>query len=800
MDSLRQDFRYALRTLRHTPGFTIAAVVTLALAIGANTVLFSAIHAMLLRPLPFQESERLVRLWCEQETIKEASVSPPELLGWREHGRGFTELAGFTRRDLSRTGGDVPERVRAGRVTPNFFKLLGVTPAQGRAFQEEDAQPGDASSVVVVSHSFWSKSLGGAADAVGKPLWLDGRSHTVVGVLPEGFTFPEFNEDADVWQPIWLNPEAHGNHFMNVVGRLAPGITPEAATEDVRRVALAIARVEPGEKPHGVTTALWQAHLTSSTRPVLWTLWAAVGFVLLIACANVANLLLVRALARQRDGAIRAALGASRGRRMQQALAESVLLGLFGGVLGLLLVMWGMELVRALLPQSMLRLAPVELSVPALLFSLALSVGAGLLFGLAPALHTAGMDVLPLLKQSGSSVGARANHPLRNALVAVQLALALVLLVGTVLMVQTLRNVQAVDPGFDAEGVLTARLSVPDLKYGTPDRLRGFYGELLERLRALPDTEAVGLVNDAPLGGTNSNGDFALEGAPDHSTARYVAEYRVASPDYFRAMRITVRQGREFGPQDSAKGAPTIIVNEAFVRTFLGGGEALGRRVRVDWSDNQPFRDIVGVVADVRHWRLTEPSTPEVYLPYEQFPLQTMSVLMRTRREPATLVSSVRQELKAVDAEQPIYDLAPFASRLDRQLSRPLATARLLAAFALLAVILAGVGVYGVMAYAVGQRTRELGIRLALGAHPRQVLGLVMRQGLQLTAVGVGVGLLAAFGCMRLLATLLYGVNANEPGVFLGVAVALAAVSLLATWFPALRASRVSPSVSLRSE
>ncbi|MFY2561551.1 ABC transporter permease [Corallococcus terminator] len=800
MDSLRQDFRYALRTLRHTPGFTIAAVVTLALAIGANTVLFSAIHAMLLRPLPFQAPEQLVRLWCKQEVISTASLSPPELLGWREHGRGFTALAGFTRQDLSRTGGDTPERVRAGRVTPNFFKLLGVSPVQGRDFLDEDAQPRNTSSVVVVSHGFWRKSLGGAADAVGSSLQLDGRTHTVVGILPEGFAFPEFAEDADVWQPHWLDPEAHGNHYMQVVGRLAPGVTLDAATEDLQRVALAIARTDPGEKPHKVTTALWQQHLTSSSRPVLWTLWAAVGFVLLIACANVANLLLVRALGRQRDGAIRAALGASRGRRMQQALAESVLLGLFGGALGLLLVMWGMELVRALLPQSMLRMAPVELSVPALLFSLALSVSAGLLFGLAPALHTAGMDVLPLLKQSGSAVGARANHPLRNALVVVQLALALVLLVGTVLMVQTLRNVQAVDLGFDAEGVLSARLSLPDVKYATPDRLRGFYGELLERLRALPDTEAVGLVNDAPLGGTNANGSFTLEGAPDQDTDRYLAEYRVASPDYFRALRIAVRQGREFGPQDSEKGAPTLIVNEAFVRTFLEGGDALGRRVRLGWSDSEPFREIVGVVADVRHVRLTEAATPEAYLPYEQYPLQTMSVLMRTRREPSTLVASVRQELKAVDAEQPIYDLAPFASRVDRQLSRPMATARLLAAFALLAVILAGVGVYGVMAYAVGQRTRELGIRLALGAHPRQVLGLVMRQGLQLTAVGVGAGLLAAFGCMRLLATLLYGVNANEPGVFLGVAVVLGAVSLLATWFPALRASRVSPSVSLRSE
>ncbi|MBZ4415684.1 ABC transporter permease [Myxococcus sp. RHSTA-1-4] len=800
MDSLRQDFRYALRTLTRTPGFTLAAGLTLALAIGANTVLFSAIHAMLLSPLPFQEAGELVRVWCKQDGIDTASVSPPELLGWREHARGFTRLAAWSRADLNRTGVDSPERVRAGRVTPDFFGTLGVRPAQGRDFTDEDMQPGNASSVVVVSHGFWKRALGGAADAVGRTVVLDGRSHTVVGVLPEDFSFPEFSDDPEVWVPHWLDAQAHGNHYMNVLGRLAPGTSLEAAHEDLTRVASAIARPEPGQKPDGVTLRRWQEHLTSNTRPLLWTLWGAVAFVLLIACANVANLMLVRALARQRDGAIRAALGASRGRRMQQALAESVLLAVFGGALGLLLVLWGLELVRTLLPASMLRLTPVELSGPALAFSVALSVGAGLLFGLAPALHTSGMDVLPLLKQSGSAVGARAHHPLRNALVMVQLALALVLLVGTVLMVRTLRNVQAVDPGFGTDGVLSARLSLPASKYPDAARRRAFFSELEGRLRALPGVEAVGLVNDAPLGGSNTNGDFVLEGGSAQPGERLIVEYRVASPDYFRAMRIAVRQGRAFGPQDEEKGAPVIIVNEAFVRAYLGGGEALGRRLRLDWNGDSAFREIVGVVADVRHDRLTVPARPEAYLPMAQVPVATATLLLHTRGAAAAVASAVRQEVKAVDAEQPVYDLGPFSDRVDRQLHRPTATARLLAAFALLAVVLAGVGVYGVMAYSVGQRTRELGIRLALGAHPRQVLRLVLGQGLRLTLVGVGVGLLAALGCTRLLASLLYGVDASEPGVFLGVAAALAAVSLLASWLPALRASRVSPAISLRSE
>jgi predicted permease len=800
MDRLRQDFRYALRTLARTPGFTLAAGITLALAIGANTVLFSAIHALLLRPLPFRDAADLVRVWCVQDRAGPVSVSEPELLGWREHGRGLIQVAGYGRVNLNHLGDDSPERLVGGRVTPNFFATLGVKPAQGRDFLDEDAQPGADSSVVLVSHEFWKRALGGAADVVGRTVILDGRSHTVVGLLPEGFSFPDFSVEPEVWVPMWADPQRHGNHHLNVLGRLAPGTSVEAARADLARVATAIDRSEPGQKPHGIQLTLWQESLTSGTRPLLWTLWAAVSFVLLIACANVANLMLVRALARQRDGAIRAALGASRGRRIQQALVESVLLSVLGGALGLLLVLWGMGLVRTLLPANMLRLTPVELSGMGLAFSMVLSVGAGLLFGLVPALHTTGMDVLPLLKQSGGAAGARSSHPVRSALVMVQLALALVLLVGTVLMVRTLQNVQAVDMGFDADGVLTARLSLPAAKYAEASRVRNFFENLESRLQALPGVEAVGLINDAPLGGSSSNGDFLLEGGSAQPGERLITEFRVASPDYFLAMRIAVRQGRAFGPEDGEQGAPIVIVNEAFVRRYLGGGDALGRRVKLLWGNDTAFREIVGVVADVRHDKLTLPAQPEAYVPFSQRPTGAMTLLLRTRGEPAAAVAAVRGEVRAVDSEQPVYDLAPFADRLDRQLLRPTATARLLAAFALLAVVLAGVGVYGVMAYTVGQRTRELGIRLALGAHPRQVLGLVMGQGLRLTLLGVGVGLVAAFGCTRLLASLLYGVEASEPLVFLGVAVGLCGVSLLASWVPALRASRVSPATSLRAD
>ncbi|NVI99740.1 ABC transporter permease [Myxococcus sp. AM009] len=800
MDSLRQDLRYALRTLTRTPGFTLAAGLTLALVIGANAVLFSAIHAMLLRPLPFPSPDSLVRIWCVQESVTHASVSPPELLGWREHSKGFSQLAGFGRINLNRTGTDEPERVRAGRITPNFFSVLGVHPAQGRDFREEDAPPGGDTSAVLVSHGYWQRALGGAPDVVGQALLLNGRSHTVVGVLPESFSFPEFSEDTDLWVPEWQDPQRHGNHYHSVLGRLAPGTSLEAARADLERAAQAIGHPEPGQAPHSVRVTGWQDHLTANTRDVLWMLWAAVGFVLLIACANVANLMLVRTLSRQRDGAIRAALGASRGRRLQQSLVESVLLSLLGGVLGVLLMLWGQELVRTLLPASVLRGAPLELNGTVLGFSVLLSVGTGLLFGMAPALHASGMNVLPLLRQSGNAVGARAGHPLRSALVMVQLALALVLMVGTGLIVRSLQNVQAVDPGFDATGVVAARLTLSPDAYQEDMRKRAFFDGVAERLRARPGVEAVGFVNDAPLGGSSSAGDFELEGSATSPGERYYTDFRVASPGYLSAMRIGVRQGRDFGTQDTEKSAPVIIVNETFVRKFLGGGEALGRRVRLGWDDAQPFREIVGVVEDVRHETLTQPAQPETYMPYAQYPLRAMTMLVRTQGSPASALAALREEVKAMDAEQPLYDLRPFTERVEEILLRPKAATRLLAAFAVLAVLLASVGVYGVLAYSVGQRTRELGIRMALGAHPRQVLGLVLGQGLRLTAAGVGVGLIAAFGCTRLMAATLYGVSPFDPDIFLGVALALSVISLLACWLPALRASRVPPSVSLRAE
>ena len=800
MDSLRQDLRYAIRTLTRTPGFTLAAGLTLALVIGANAVLFSAIHAMLLRPLPFPSPDSLVRVWCEQDSVTHASVSPPELLGWREHSKGFSQLAGFGRTSLNWTGTSEPERVRAVRITPNFFSVVGVRPAHGRDFREEDAPAGGDTSAVLVSHGFWQRALGGGADVVGQTLVLNGRSHSVVGVLPEDFSFPEFSEETDVWVPEWQDPQQHGNHYQSVLGRLAPGTTLEAARADLERVAEIIGEPEPGQSRHTVRLKGWQDHLTANSRDTLWMLWAAVGFVLLIACANVANLMLVRTMSRQRDGAIRAALGASQGRRLQQSLVESVLLSLFGGVLGVLLMLWGLELVRTLLPASMLRVAPLELNGTVLGFSALLSVGTGLLFGMAPAMHASGMNVLPLLRQSGSAVGARAGHPLRSALVMVQLALALVLMVGTGLIVRSLQNVQAVDPGFDAEGVVAARLTLAPDTYAEDTRKRAFFDGIAERLMARPGVEAVGFINDAPLGGSGSGGDFFLEGGSASPSERYYTEYRVASPGYFSAMRIGVRQGRDFGPQDTEKSAPIIIVNEAFVRKFLGGGEALGRRVRLGWSEEQPFREIVGVVEDVRHETLTEPAKPESYVPFAQYPLRAMTMLVRTHGPSAAALAALREEVKAVDGEQPIYDLLPFTERVEKILLRPRATTRLLAAFAVLAVLLAGVGVYGVLAYSVSQRTRELGIRMARGAHPQQVLGLVLGQGLRLTAAGVGVGLIAAFGCTRLMAATLYGVEPFAPDIFLGVAVALSVISLVACWLPALRASRVPPSVSLRAE
>lgn len=798
MDSLLQDLRYAARSLARTPGFTLAVALTLALAIGANTVFYSAVHAVLLRPLPFPQPERLVRVWDQQEGYSRASVSAPELLNFREHARSLAGLAAYDRQDKSRTDGDAPERVTVSRTTVDLLEVLGVSPAAGRAFTPED----EGQKVALVSHAYWSRRLGARADAVGSSLVLDGESHTVVGVLPRGLTFTGWTDEPEVWLPLRLDPTSHkGMHFLVAIGRLEPGFTVEQALADLQRVNQAFWKDDGRPRPHGALVMGWQRMLTEKTAPMLWTLLGAVGFVLLIACANVANLMLVRALGRQREGAIRAALGASRSRHVQQLLVESVVLALVGGALGVALSVWGMELARWAVPERLQRVAPLTLSPSVLLFTLGLSVGTGLLFGLVPAWQASRPDLMGVLRTSGSAVGARGRHPLRSVLVVVQLALAMMLLVGTGLTLKMLQSLEQADLGFEPQGTLTARLSLPPARYEEEARTRAFWAQLLERLSALPGVEAAGAISHAPLAGTNVNGGFQVEGRPTPEGELYTTEKRVVSPDYFRAMGMELRRGRGFTAQDTESVPSVVVVNETLARRYFPGEDAVGKRILLGfWGDGTAVSEIVGVVEDVRQAAANEPPAPEAYVPVAQVPQATLTLVVRTTGAPSQLAGPLREAVQALDPQQPVYDVRTYQQVVDGRLESERTASRLIGAFALLALGLAALGIYGVMAYTVGQRARELSIRRALGAPEGHVLGLVMGQGARLTLAAVGVGLLGAAGLGRVVASSLYGVSAFEPLIFLAVSVLLGGVALLACWLPARRASRVDPAVVLRGE
>ncbi len=800
MDTLLQDVRYAVRTLVRTPVFTLAVALTLALAIGANTVFYSAVHAVLMRPLPYAQPEQLVRIWDGQKGVERASVSEPEALAWRDGAKSLADLAAYHRADFNRTDGDAPERVQVARSTSNIFSLIGVTPALGRGLTAEDEAEG-APRVAVASHSYWTRRLGADPRALGRTLQLDGESYSLVGVLPEGFSFGDFRDEAELWVPRRLDASAQkGSHFLTVIARLAPGVTPEAAQADVARVNAAYTADNGAGQEHGAVVMGWQRMLTERTSGLLWALLGAVGFVLLIACANVANLMLVRALGRQREGAIRSAMGASRWCHVQQLLVESVLLALLGGALGLVLALWGMDLARLAVPERLQRVAPLSLSVPALLFNLGVSVGAGLLFGLVPALQASRPDLMGVLRTSGNAAGARARHPVRSALVVVQLVLALVLLVGTGLTVKMLRSLEQVDLGFEPKGLLTARVSLPEARYGEDAQKRAFWTQLLERVAAVPGVEAAGAISYLPLSGSNVNGDFRIDGRPTPEGERYITEKKLVTPDYFRAMRLDVKRGRAIGPQD-VEGAPAgTVVNETFARRFFPGEDPVGKRVYLDITDGDVLWEVVGVVEDARQSRLQEAPRAEAYAPVAQVPPSAMTLVLRTRGAPAAATAQLRAAVALVDAQQPLYDVRTYEEVVENQLASERTGSRLFTTFAVLALVLAGVGIYGVMAYVVGQRGREMGIRRALGATETHVLGLVLGHGMRLTAVALGVGLVAAVALGRLLASSLFGVSAFEPVILLSVSALLCGVALLACWLPARRASRVDPAVVLRQE
>ena len=801
MSALWSDVRYGLRLLARSPGFTAVAVLALALGIGANTLIFTFINARLLQPLPFRDPDRLVALWSvEREGGVTWNVAHPDYLDWREQNRTFEELAALSEGSYTLTGGQEPEWLIGRLASATVFAVLGVKPALGRGFLPEEDRLG-ADRVVVLSHGLWLRRFAGNPGIVGQVVRLNQEPHTVIGVLPRGFRLG--SADYDVWVPLALDPaKAHrGNRFLQVVARLKPGVTIAGAQAEITTIADRLASQYPNSNAHlGAEVDSLRELYVRPFRPALLVLMAAVALVLLIACANVANLMLARAAARQKEIAIRAALGARRGRIVRQMLTESSLLSLAGGVLGLLLALWGARALHATLPQRMQSAEPPGLDVVVLAFIVAVSLLTGIAFGLAPAWGVARADLHETLKEGGRSSAAGLRHGrLRAALIVSEVALAIVLLTGAGLLIKSFARLMAVAPGFRPENVLTMGVPLPRARYAEPRQWRAFFEQALERIRALPGVRHAAATSLLPMNGSNTVWSFAIEGRPEPLPGQFpTAGYRAVTPDYFRVMGIPLLRGRHLTEQDR-EGAPfAVIINEAMAGRYWPNEDPLGRRIQSRGTND--WGTVVGVVGNIKFSGLEGQASPEMFWAHSQRPRSGIILVIRTASEPAALASGVRAAIREVDRDQPVARIRTLESIVEESVAPRRITMLLLGTFAALALVLAGVGLYGVMSYLVAQRSHEIGLRMALGAQRGEVLGLVVRQGMVLAVIGAGIGLAGALALTRLMSTLLFGVTARDPVVFVAVPAALGVVALAASFFPARRASRVDPLVALRYE
>ncbi|MDQ6885910.1 MAG: ABC transporter permease [Gemmatimonadota bacterium] len=815
MDTLLQDLRYAIRKLLRTPGFTIVAVATLALAIGATTAIFSVVNGVLLKPLPFREPDRLVRVMSLHEG-KAGPLSPLDFIDLRDQSRSFAGVAAFDDGTVNLTGTSLqPVRLNRATVGASFFALLGIQPQLGRAFTEgEDSQ--SAARVAILSDELWRGRFGSDRRVLGQTLTLNGNSYTVVGVAPPHFSFPQ---RAEIWTPLVfgkddIDPENRGAHYIAALARLTPMATVESASRDLKAIADRLTEQFPRTNTSFSATAIsLQERMVGNVRPALLAMMGAVVFVLLIACANVANLLLVRAASRETEIAVRTALGAGRGRLIRQLITESVLLSVTGAAMGAALASWAVDLVVAFGPAGLPRLQEVKVDGTVLAFTALVALVTGVLFGLIPAIHGSRPDVGQMLKENArGSSGRRGSGRVRNSLVVAEMALAVVLLVGAGLMIRSFVGLLHVDPGFRSEHVVTFNISLPDNKYPYDRQRHAFVDDVVGRLKRLPGTQDAAVVFGRPLAEINFRTVFDIAGRPKqppgHGTP---TEVRVASPDFFRAMGIRLVRGRSFDEQDRGGGPQVVMVNQEFVRRYFPSEDPLGKRITLGWSQDTAEAsatvksvtlggEIIGVIADVKQFGLAADLYPMTYLPFSQATIGTLSVVVRSTADPALVESSARAVVKAVDADLPIFGLQKMTDVVSESLAQPRFYTLLLGAFAGIALLLAALGIYGVISYAVSQRTRELGIRIALGATRQRVVRLVVGQGLALTILGVILGAGAAIWLTRLIASLLFGVSASDPLTFVAVSVVLLGVAVLASWLPARRAARVDPVIAMRAE
>ncbi|HEX7050754.1 MAG TPA: ABC transporter permease [Longimicrobiales bacterium] len=800
LDAIVRDARFAVRTLRRNPGFAAAAILTLALGIGANTVIFSAVNGILLRPLPFADPGRLVSVWPDR------THSKGELLTLRERARVLRDVAAYSENDeYTLTGAGAPVRLVGSQVSANLFDVLGVRAAVGRTLLPGESRPGS-DGVVVLSHGLWVERFGADPAVVGRAVVLDGRSRTVVGVMPAEFRFPV--PGTDVWVPLTVDAadaiDFWGIVFLRLVGRLRPGATPDQAAAEVRSAVPSMRERMPWPMPDDygadVSAVSLRERLVGDVRPALLVLLGAVGFVLLIACANVASLLLARASGRQAEMSVRVALGAGRGRLVRQLLTESLILAMAGGTTGILLAAWGVSALATRLPAGIPRAAEVGMHADVLGFALATTLLTSLLFGFLPALRTARpARGTPLRGGAHGSGRASVHRRLIGALVAIEIAAAVVLATGAGLLIRSIRQLQRVNPGFRAEGVLTAQVAPPGFRYDSETKQRTFYADLLERVNALPDVSSVAAANNIPFDEGNTYFPVVIEGQPlPRGAAAPISVRWVVTPDYFATMGIPLRQGRAFTAADRPDAPPVVVVSETFAHRFWPGGDAIGKRIRAASAD--AWWTIVGVVGDVHRDDLTSDVGLAVYRPYAQHPVRDMTLVIRTDAAPRALAANLRSLVAAVDEDTPVGRIRMMRQVVSASMARPRFTTLLLTAFAALALILGAVGVYGVMSYAVHQETRDIGIRMALGARAPDVLRYVLRRGAVLAAAGIAVGLAGAFAAARLLRGFLFGVGPADPATFAAVPIVLAVVALLASYLPARRATRVDPAVVLRGE
>jgi len=807
------DLKYALRMLIKAPVFAVIAILTLALGIGANSAIFSVIDTVLLRPLPFKNPDEIVHVWGryanDSGRVRGNVHSFPDYVDLRDQSQSFVAMAAYTR-----TGGtlSLAEDARALEgiaITPEVFDVLGVQPLLGRGFTKDDAK-NEADRVVVLTYPLWKSAFGSDPKIIGQKITISARPHTVIGVMPPSWKFPVEDDHIDYALPLeYLGQQFLGNrgsHFLTVVGRLKPGVAIKTSEAELTAIASRLSNQYPDTNLNFTGTAVVTLHsdVVGEVRPALLVLLGAVALVLLIACANVANLLLARAASRSREMAIRTALGASRLLVVRQLLCESLLLAVLGGCAGLLLAWWGVDLLSAAGPQGLPHLGQIKVNTTVCAFTFVLAIGSTLVFGLVPALQVSKPAVNESLQQGakGSTGGLHTNR-LRAFLVVSQVSLSLLLLAGAGLLIKSFFNLRATNPGFDPVRVMTMSINLPRIRYPEIDQQIRTYDLIMEKLAAIPGVEATGGVNPLPLGDNQRSSSFMPSGAAPLPRGNHPGgSYLLVKPDYFKTMKIPILQGRDLGRSDTKDSPPVIMINEAFVKKHFPDRNPIGQQVFMDQPENKTLaREVVGVVGNTRHDSLAEPQGPEMYVPFAQDPGRSLDIVLRVRS--ANLVglsAEVKRAVHEIDKDLYVPALEPMTNFVASHLARPRFNMMLLAVFAGVAMVLAAIGIYGVIAYSVTQRTREIGIRMALGAQKTQMLGLVLRQSLTLVVIGITIGFLVALGATRVMSTLLYGVGANDLSIYAVVIAVLSAAAFLASYVPARRAMKVDPMVALRYE